>query len=480
MNFHLILRLIGAVLMYEGAFMLPSLGVSLIYGDGDTPAFLYSILALLAVGFPLSRIRPARRAMHAREGFTAVAIIWILMSVFGALPAFISGAIPHFVDAVFECASGFTTTGSTILTQIEGLPHGILFWRSFTHWLGGMGVLVLALALLPTLGSGTVHLLKAESPGPTPGKLLPKLGATAKVLYAIYAGMTAVLVIALVLTGMPLFDSLIHAFGTAGTGGFSNRTLSVGAYGNPAAEWILAIFMLLFGVNFSVYFLLCSRNVRRALGNEELRWYFIAVLVTSLCIAFNVYPLYRNFGDTVRHAVFQVSSIVTTSGFSTVNFDLWPLFSKCLLICLMFMGACAGSTGGGFKVIRTVALAKTVRRAMGRMIHPRMVQPVKLEGKPVHEELPQNVLTFFAAYWVIIVLGVLVVSLDDLDLSTSFTAVLSCISNVGPGLELAGPMGSFAVFSYPSKLVLALIMIVGRLEIFPVLLLCSGRMWRNT
>ncbi len=480
MNYRLILRLLGTVLKYEGAMMVPALAVALIYGESDVSAFLIAIGVLELVGVPLSCIKPHARPMQAREGFAAVAIIWLLMSVFGALPFMFSGAIPRFEEAFFECASGFTTTGSTILRDIESLPHGILFWRSFTHWLGGMGVLVLAIALLPSLGAGTVNLLKAESPGPAPGKLLPKLGATAKTLYIIYAAMTLVLVVLLMLAGMPLYDALIHAFGTAGTGGFSNRNLSVGAYGNPAAEWIIAVFMMLFGMNFTIYFYLIHREIRRALKNEELWWFWILTVGVAAVAFLQIVPLYQSAGSSARHAFFQAASIVTTTGYSTVDFNLWPHLSKNLLLMLMVMGACAGSTGGGLKVVRVLLLTKTMRRAVGRMIHPRMVQQVKLDGRPVHDDLRHGVMTFFSTYMFIVVFGVLVISLDNFDLATTVTSVLTCISNVGPGMELIGPMGNFSGFSVLSKLVLAVIMIVGRLEIFPVLMLCSTRLWRKS
>ena len=480
MNYKLMLRLLGAVLQYEGLFMLPALAVSLWYRGSDVYAFLGSIALLLAVGVPLNRIRTDRRPMQTREGFSAVAIIWLVMSVFGALPFLLSGAIPRFADAVFESAAGFTTTGGSVLTDVEALPRGILFWRSFTNWVGGMGVLVFALALMPTLGSGSVNLLRAESPGPMPGKLLPKLGETAKALYIIYSAMTALLVCALALAGMPLFDAVIHALATAGTGGFSNRALSVGAYGNPAVEWILVMGMLLFGVNFTVYFHLIRRNLRLALKNEELWWYGAAALAASAVIFFQIVPIYRGFGDAARRAVFQVASIITTTGFNTADYGKWPELSRVLLLFLMVTGACAGSTSGGIKVIRVALLAKAVRRAMGRMIHPRMMQSIKLEGKPVHDDLPQGALAFLAAYIAVAALGLLAVSLDNFDLATSFSAVLSCVSNIGPGFGRIGPMGNFAPFSEASKLVLSVIMIAGRLEIFPVMLLFSRRMWKNT
>lgn len=479
MNYRLILRLLGSVLKYEGLSMLPALVVSAWYGENDLTAFAISIALLFGIGFVLGRIQPHARPMQSREGFTAVAIIWIFLSIFGALPFMLSGAIPHFADAVFECASGFTTTGSTILRDVEALPHGLLFWRSFTHWLGGMGVLVLTLALLPSLGEGTVYLLKAESPGPAPGKLMPKLKETARILYAIYTGITVLLIAALLIAGMPLFDSMAHAFGTTGTGGFSIKNLSIGAYNNPAIDWILSIGMLLSGVNFTVYFYLISRHFRRGLKNEELAWYFIIVAVVSALICIKIFPIYGNFGDAIRHAVFQVSSIITTTGYSTVNYDLWPSFTRALLICLTMVGACAGSTGGGLKVVRLVLMGKSARRTVGRIIHPRIVQPVKLDGKPVAEEITQNTLIFFVTFIAIMVVGLLVVSLDDFDFVSSLTAVMTCINNVGPGFGMVGPAGNFADFSVLSKLTLSLIMIIGRLEIFPVLLLASGRLWRK-
>ena len=478
MNSRWILRLVGKALTYEGVLMLPALAVALLCRGGDALAFCLSIALLLAVGLPLSRLTPAKRPLQAREGFAAVAVIWVLLSVAGAMPFVFSGAIPNVLDAVFESTSGFTTTGSTILTDIERLPRGVLFWRSFTHWLGGMGVLVFALALMPAGGGGAVFLLRAESPGPAPGKLLPRLAETAKLLYAIYFVLTAALTVALMLAGMSLYDALVHAFSTAGTGGFTHNSLSVGTYQSPAIEWILTAFMLLFGINFAVYYHIAARRVRRALKNEELWLYGALVLGTAALVFLQIRPLYGT-GTSVRHALFQVSSIVTTTGFSAVDYSLWPQLSCCLLLCLMVIGSCAGSTGGGLKVARVLLMAKALRRAVSRLIHPRLVRTVRLEGKAVEDDMLSGVLVFGVAYVGLAVLGALILSLDNFDLLTTLTASLAGISNVGVGLGAVGPMGSYAAFSPLSKLTLTLLMILGRLEIFPVLMLGAGILWRK-
>ncbi len=477
MNYAMIFRVLGFTMMYEGALMSPSLLVSVLYNEHDTSAFFISIVGLLLGGFLLSRIKPHTRIMHPREGFAAVGLIWIMMSLCGAIPFVLSGAIPHYIDAVFECASGFTTTGASILTAVEGLPHGVVFWRSFTHWVGGMGILVFTLALSPVMGTGSVHLLKAESPGPAPGKLLPKLGSTAKVLYLIYFFMTVVLIIALMLAGMPLFDAMIHAFGAAGTGGFSSRNLSVGAYQSPAIEWILGIAMILFGVNFSIYFLLLQRSFKRALLNEELRFYGIIVLGTTALIAWNTWGQYGI--HAIRTAFFQVSTIITTTGYSSVDFNLWPELSRVLLVGLMLCGACAGSTGGGLKVVRLLLLGKDTRRSMGQMMHPRMVRSVKMDGKSMDDDMLHSVLIFTVVYFALICFGTMVVALDNYDFTSTLTAVISCISNIGPGLGIVGPMGNFSSFSFLSKTLLTAMMIIGRLEIFPILLLFSRENWRK-
>ena len=480
MNFRMILKSLGMVLYIEAACMVPSLIVSLVYRQHDAKAFLISILIVLVVGFVLQRIKPASTDIYARDGFAIVSLSWIMMALFGTMPFVISGAIPSYTDAFFESVSGFTTTGATILQEVESLPKGILFWRSFTHWVGGMGVLVLMLAVLPSVKANTIHILQAESPGPYPGKLVPKMGQTVKILYLIYFVMTSVLIVFLLLAGMPLFDSLVHALGTAGTGGFSIKETSIGSYGNAIIEVIITIFMLLFGVNFSLYYQSIKGNFRSFLRDSEFRFYLGTVAVSIILITLNTYgSLFESLGESLRHASFQVGSIITTTGYSTTDFNLWPSFSKSILVLLMFIGASAGSTGGGMKCMRIVLMIKAVRREIIRIIHPRSVYAVKLGGKVVDEETLSGVIMFFFTYIFIFVISVLVVSLDGKDLVSNFTAVTASISNIGPGLGIVGPMGNFSGYSVLSKLVFTFCMFVGRLEIFPILLLLTPTSWKK-
>lgn len=480
MNFRMILKSLGMVLYIEAACMVPSLIVSLVYRQHDAKAFLISILIVLVVGFVLQRIKPASTDIYARDGFAIVSLSWIMMALFGTMPFVISGAIPSYADAFFESVSGFTTTGATILQEVESLPKGILFWRSFTHWVGGMGVLVLMLAVLPSVKANTIHILQAESPGPYPGKLVPKMGQTVKILYLIYFVMTSVLIVFLLLAGMPLFDSLVHALGTAGTGGFSIKETSIGSYGNAIIEVIITIFMLLFGVNFSLYYQSIKGNFRSFLRDTEFRFYLGTVVVSIILITLNTYgSVFKSLGESLRHASFQVGSIITTTGYSTTDFNLWPSFSKSILVLLMFIGASAGSTGGGMKCMRIVLMIKAVRREIIRIIHPRSVYAVKLGGKVVDEETLSGVIMFFFTYIFIFVISVLVVSLDGKDLVSNFTAVTASISNIGPGLGIVGPMGNFSGYSVLSKLVFTFCMFVGRLEIFPILLLLTPTSWKK-
>lgn len=480
MNFRMILRSLGMVLFIEAACMVPSLVVSLIYWQNDVHAFLISILILLAVGFILQRIKPVTTEIYARDGFAIVSLAWIFLSLFGALPFIISGSIPSFINAFFETTSGFTTTGASILTEVENLPKGILFWRSFTHWVGGMGVLVLMLAILPSVKANTIHILQAESPGPNPGKLVPKIGRTVKILYLIYFALTSVLVVFLLLAGMPLFDSLVHAFGTAGTGGFSIKNSSIGHYGNVAIDVIITVFMLLFGVNFSLYYQSIKGNFRSFLRDAEFRFYIGIVLVSVVLITLNIYgSVFNSIWESLMQTSFQVSSIITTTGYATTDFNLWPSFSKSILVLLMFIGASAGSTGGGIKCIRIVLLIKAARREIIRIIHPRSVYAVKLGGKVVEEETLSGVIIFFFAYIFIFVVSVLVVSLDEKDMISNFTAVAATISNIGPGLGIVGPMGNFSEYSIVSKLVFSFCMFAGRLEVFPILLLLAPTSWKR-
>lgn len=465
---------------YEIILLLIPFFVALFYGQGDANAFLYTVLLMIPIALILIKIKGKKNEIYAKEGFLTVGLAWIVISFFGALPFVFSGAIPSLVDAFFEASSGFTTTGASILTEIQSLPKGILFWRSFTHWVGGMGFLIFILALMPTFSGNTIHLLKAESPGPTPGKIVPKIKQTAKILYAIYFVLTLIETIFLKSAGLSWYDSIIHALGTAGTGGFSNMNASVAAFNNPAVEWIITIFMLLFGVNFVLYFQLIRGNVKAFFKSEELKWYLIAVFASIIIIAVNIIPF--NHGDvtkSIRDSAFQVSSIVTTTGYATVNFNLWPTLSKVILIMLMFMGAMAGSTGGGIKTIRIVIIFKAIRREIDKILHPRRVKSVKIDGNVVEEETISGVFLFIFAYIIISLIAIFIVSFDNFDITTTVTSVIATLSNIGPGLEMVGPAGNFSVFSDLSKLVLSFCMLAGRLEIYPMLILFSPSLWKK-
>ena len=477
MNFRLVFKLTGKTLLVEaGALLLPLL-VCLFYRENPLP-FLLSIAMTGAVGLALSLIR-SNDHFFPREGFFAVALIWLLMSAFGALPFFFSGFFPSYVDCFFESVSGFTTTGASILTAVEPLPRGILFWRSFMHWMGGMGVLILTIALLPSLGGRTLHVMRAESPGPIVSKLVPKTSQSSKILYGIYCALTLLEVFCLRIAGMPWYDSLVHSFATAGTGGFSTRNLSIAAYESPAIEVIITLFMLIFSINFALYFLLLCGKVHQALRSDELRFFLAVVAFSTLLISINIWPMYPADGSAVRHAAFQVGSIISTTGFASTAFNLWPEFSRILLVLLMFIGACAGSTGGGIKCSRVLMLLRAIRREIHQIAHPRSVEVVKLDGKVAEESTVHSVLVFVGCYGLILLGAALVVSLDKMPFDVSFSAALTCLSNVGPGLAAIGPTGNFSGFSDLSKLALSLCMIVGRLEIFPILVMFSARTWRR-
>ena len=478
MNFRLVFKVTGKALMVEAVSMLIPLLVSLIYQEDPTP-FLFTIPLVMVIGFLLSLL-PSNDHFFPREGFFSVALIWLLMGAFGALPFYFSGFFPTYIDCFFEAVSGFTTTGASILTAVEPLPRGILFWRSFIHWLGGMGVLILTIALLPSLGARTLHLMKAESPGPVVSKLVPKSSQSSKILYGIYCAMTLVQIFLLRLTGMPWYDSIVNTFATAGTGGFAVKNISIAAYGNPAAEIVLTVFMLLFSVNFSVYFLILCGKVRQALRSDELRFFLGVVAASTVLIAVNIHGMFGTVGETVRHSAFQVASIISTTGFASTDFNLWPEFSKTVLVLLMFIGACAGSTGGAIKCSRVLLLLRAIRREIRQVIHPRAVNVVKLDGRVVDEKDLRSTMIFFAAYMFITLTAILLVSVDNFSFGSTFTAVVTCIGNVGPGLEMVGPMGNFSAFSGFSKLVLSLCMIVGRLEVLPILVLFSGNAWKRS
>ena len=442
-------------------------------------AFLISALITAAAGGLLSLVKPGSSNIYAREGFAIVGLSWILLSLFGCLPFVISGQIPSVTDAFFETVSGFTTTGASILTDIESLDDSMLFWRSFTHWIGGMGILVFGMIIIPLGGKRSMHLLRAESPGPASGKLVPKMRDTAKILYGIYLALSILLLVLLLAGGMPLLDSLINVFGTAGTGGFSNHSASIAYYDSEYFEVVIGIFMLLFGVNFNIYFLLLLKRFRASLKSEELHWYLGIAAFAVITIAANINSLYGSFHQAVRHSFFQVSSIMTTTGFATMDFDQWPQYSRTMLVLLMFIGACAGSTGGGLKVSRVVLLLRTVKRGMHRMIHSKSVESIRFEGRIMEEETINACLVYLAVYCIIMVLSVLTVSLSGAGFETNVTAVISCMNNIGPGLGMVGPAGNFASFSVLSKLVLSFDMLAGRLELFPVLLLFSVSTWKR-
>ena len=477
MNFKLVFNLAGKVLMLEGVAMLLPLYVAILYGESPLP-FVYGCLATLLTGFVLSRL-PFKKHFFAREGFFAVGLIWMLMGLFGALPFYFSKEFVSFADCLFECYSGFTTTGATILTDIESLSKGILFWRAFTHWLGGMGVLVLTTALLPSMGLRSHFLIQAESPGPVFSKLMPKQSQTSKILYSIYCVMTVVEAILLKLAGLSLYDSIIHAFSTAGTGGFSNYANSVGQFEDPTVEMIIAVFMLLFSVNFAMYFLLLCGRAKDVLNSDELKFFFGVVAIATVAVSANIYPQFHSVWKSFRLAFFQVSSIISTTGFATADYMTWPVFSQVIMMLLLLCGACAGSTGGGMKCARLLLLFRCLRREIRQIIHPRSVSVVKLDGKVVEENILRSVLLFTGGYFLIALLTTLVVSMDNFSFSTSFTAALTCMSNVGPGLDAIGPAGNFAGFSPVSKLVLSACMVTGRLEIFPILVLFSRSAWRR-
>ncbi len=465
--------------MVEALLMLLPTAVSLIYKEHIEYVFLIVIGLLFATGLIMSAPKIENRRIYAREGFVIVSLSWILMSIFGALPFVISGAIPSFVDAFFETVSGFTTTGATILNEIESLPKSILFWRSFTHWIGGMGVIVFVLAILPRKDMQSMHILRAEVPGPTVGKLVSKTMVTARILYIIYTVLTIIQIIALLCCDMPLFDSIVNSFSSAGTGGFSVKNTSIAAYDNWAAEIVLTIFMALFGVNFNLFYLILIKQFKRVFKSEELWTYIIVIVLSIAIITINIIPVVDSIGTAIRQAGFQVVSIITTTGFVTADFDTWPVLSQAILIGLMLLGACAGSTGGGLKVGRAIILVKSMFRDMRRAINPNRVKSIKLDGAVLEKDVVNTTSTYFVIYMFIIFISTLLVALDNFDFTSTITAVITCINNVGPGLNSAGPIESFSEFSNFSKLLLSADMLIGRLEIFPILILCMPATWRK-
>ncbi len=478
MNRRMVLYMLGSVVKIETLLLLLPLVAALIYGEATSiNAFLISIAAALAIGFAMTLLaRPGSKVIYAREGFVTVALSWVFLSLVGSLPFVISGEIPSFIDAFFETVSGFTTTGATILTDVEAMSKSMLFWRSFTHWVGGMGVLVFVMAIIPSFSERSIHLLRAEVPGPVVGKLVPKIRQTARILYIIYIAITLIEVVFLLLGGMSFFDSLVHAFGTAGTGGFGIKADSLGSYSNYL-QWVITIFMLIFGVNFNLYYFILIRKAKLALKSTEL-WFYIAIVVFStICITINIFPLYSSLGESIKHSAFQVAAFITTTGYGTADFNSWPIFSKTLLFLLMFLGGCAGSTAGGFKLARVMMLIKNAKRELQRMLHPRSVAVVKFEGKRVDEVTINSVMSYLSIYILFFCIIVFIIGFEKFDIETNITAVASCFNNIGPAFGQAS--ASYAAYSPFGKIILSIAMLIGRLEIYPIILTLSPSTWHK-
>ena len=478
MNYRVVCNILGKVLLSEGILLVFPLMAALWYDESVLP-FLWTMLPLFVIGGGMSRIKPRRNDLFAREGFVVVGLSWLLMSAFGALPFVLSGDIPRYIDALFETVSGFTTTGSSILTDVEAMSRGCMFWRLFTHWVGGMGVLVFIAAILPISGDHYIHVMRAEVPGPTVSKLVPKARKTARILYLIYLVLTLVEMVFLLCGGMSFYDAVLHAFATAGTGGFSTRAASVGAFESVYIDVVISTFMLLFGCNFNLFYLILLGQGLTALKSEELRVFLVIIAASVLAIALNIMGSVGGFAQGLRYAYFQVTTIISTTGFATADFDKWPELSRWILVLLMFVGGCAGSTAGGLKVSRVIILFKSYLYELKQLILPTRVKRIWFEGKAVSDQTVRSVLVYFQTYMFIIGLSVLALTLDGRDLVTNLTASIACISNIGPGLSLVGPAGNFAFFSVPSKLVLILEMLLGRLEVFPVLFLFAPSVWRR-
>ena len=477
MNRKMIFYVIGLIVEAEAILLLLPAAVSLLYRERCVISFLISSGIAAVVGLALILLcRTENKVIFAKDGFVMVAFAWLGMSLFGALPFTISGEIPNYVDAVFETVSGFTTTGASIVRNVSELSYGILFWRSFTHWVGGMGVLVFVMAFIPTVTDRSMHILRAEMPGPIVGKVVPRARQTAKILYFIYIFMTILEIVLLLCGGMSLYESVVLSFGTAGTGGFSVLPDSIASY-NPYLQWVITVFMILFGVNFNLYFLILIKRVKSVLKSQELWCYLGIVLFSGVVICWNIYPLYHRLADVVRLSFFQVATILTTTGYATVDYNVWPELSKGILLCLMFFSGCAGSTAGGLKISRMVLLVKTVRCELKKMIHPRSVSVIQFEGKKLDQSVTTSVLSYFAIFIGGFVVIFLILCLDHFDFTTNFSAVAACINNVGPGLGAVGPAGNFAGYSILSKIVLSIAMLLGRLEIYPILFALSPSTW---
>ena len=478
MNSSIIRFILGNVLKIEGLLLILPAIVSGIYLENEGFSFIAVSLTCLALGFLMTKKPPESQVFYLKEGCITTSLSWILLSFFGCLPFYLSGEIPSFTDAMFETISGFTTTGASILNDVEALSHCALFWRSFTHWIGGMGVLVFLLAVIPLSGGSHINLMRAESPGPSVGKLVPKIRHTARILYLIYFALTVLEIILLLLGNMPLFEAVTTSFGTAGTGGFGTKNDSFMSY-SPYLQWIVTIFMILFGINFNAYYLLLFGKLKKAFLMEEVRAYLLIILASVTIIFFNILNSCAGIFDALTHSAFQVGSIITTTGFSSVDFDLWPQTSKTILVMLMFIGACAGSTGGGIKVSRIIILFKTIRKELSSYIHPKIIKKIKMDDKPVEHEVLRSTNVYFITFIIVFSVSILAISLNGKDMTTNFTAVAATINNIGPGLALVGPTANFGHFSAFSKYVLMFDMMAGRLELFPLLILFHPAAWKD-
>ena len=482
MKYGIIIKVLGNLLVFEALMMIPALLVSIFYGQNDSFAFFISISLTAIVGLIMSKVKGSYKKIKARDALAVVSIGWLLASFFGSLPFVISGSIPSFVDAFFETISGLTTTGSTLIEDVEVLPKGILLWRSFTHWIGGMGILVFTLAILPTMGISGFQIFKAESPGPTADKIVPRIKDTARILYTTYIAITIIQIIFLVIGGMSLYESVVHTFGTVGTGGYSTRNNSIGAYNSTYIHIVITVFMILSGVNFSLYYALVKGKWKEVIRNGELRLYLGIIFSASILIGLNIYMSndgYKNIGLAFRDSFFQVSSIITTTGYATTDFDLWPIFSKLILFLLMFVGGCAGSTSGSVKVIRILVLTKLVKRQVAKTFHPNAYIPIKIDGKVVSDDIVTSISSFFILFIIMFVIGILIISFEGLDFESTISAVATSIGNVGPGFGFVGPTRNFSGFSALSKIVLSLLMLMGRLELFTIVALISPKAWKH-
>lgn len=479
MNKRMIFYTLGKMLMIEGLLMLLPCLTGMIYHEKESLAYLMIAILLCFIGKLMSLHKPQNKIIYAKEGFVVVAAAWIFLSIFGAIPFCLTGEIPSYVDALFEIVSGFTTTGSSILTDVEALSHASLFWRSFSHWIGGMGILVFVVAFLPDANGSTLHILKAEMPGPIVGKLVSKITVSSQILYQFYTVLTILEVILLMLGGMPFFDSLLNSFVTAGTGGFAIKNASIAYYNSAYCDGIITFFMILFGINFNLIYFVAIKKFKAAFKSEELRWYLIIIFASAIAISFNILPLYHSIFEAFRYAIFQVGSIITTTGYVTADYGQWPLFSQTILVLLMFVGACAGSTGGGMKVSRIIIGVKSAVAEMKHMLHPHSVVSVVFEGKHLSLSTLNNIHVYWVLYFLLFGLSFLFVSLQNIDFTSAFSAVATCFNNVGPGLGVVGPTGNFSGLTDMSKIVLSLDMLAGRLEIFPLLMFFSRSLWKK-